>query len=90
MPLIKGMKSTNIWKAFLLNSIASTLILFIALSVKEKFDTFKNKDNEEIIRTTSAKSIGFTLIATFCATMIAYTLMWIIFGFGGSMISSTK
>uniref|UniRef100_A0A6C0JS54 Uncharacterized protein n=1 Tax=viral metagenome TaxID=1070528 RepID=A0A6C0JS54_9ZZZZ len=46
MPLIKGMKSTTIWKA-------STMIIFIAVTVKEKFDTFKNKKDEEIVRTTS-------------------------------------
>ena len=81
MPLIKGMKSTTIWKAFFLNALASTMIIFIAVTVK--FDTFKNKKDEEIVRTTTFKSIGFTLIATFTATMIAYTLMYIIFGYGG-------
>lgn len=29
MPLIKGMKSTTIWKAFFLNALASTMIIFI-------------------------------------------------------------
>ena len=43
MPLIKGMKSTTIWKAFFLNALASTMIIFITVTVKEKFDTFKNK-----------------------------------------------
>jgi hypothetical protein len=89
MPLIKGMKSTTIWKAFFLNALASTMIIFIAVTVKEKFDTFKNKKDEEIVRTTSFKSIGFTLIATFTATMIAYTLMYIIFGYGGGLMVST-
>ena len=85
MPLIKGMKSTTIWKAFFLNALASTMIIFIAVTVKEKFDTFKNKKDEEIVRITSFKSIGFTLIAT----MIAYTLMYIIFGYGGGLMVST-
>ena len=90
MPLIKGMESTSIWKAFFLNALASTLIIFIAVTVKERFDTFKDKKNEEIIRTTSLKSIGFTLLATFVATMIAYTMMYIIFGYGGGMLTGTE
>lgn len=79
------MKSTTIWKAFFLNALASTMIIFIAVTVKEKFDTFKKKKDEEIVRTTSFKSIGFTLIAT----MIVYTLMYIIFGYGGGLMVST-
>lgn len=87
MPLIKGFTSTNIWKAFLLNSIASTLVIFIAVTVKERYDTFTDKKNEEVKRTTNYRSIGLTLLATFLATMLAYTLMYLVFGFGGGMLT---
>jgi hypothetical protein len=90
MALIKGMKSTSIWKAFFLNSIASTLIIFIALTVKEHYDTYKDKKDKEITRATSLKSVGFTLIATFTATMIAYTIMYIIFGYGGGLLVNSS
>jgi len=86
MPIIKGFKSTSVWKAFLLNSFASTLVIFIAVTVKERYDTFTNKKNEEINRSTNFKSIGLTLIATFIASMVAYVFMWIVFGFGGGML----
>jgi hypothetical protein len=79
------MPNTSIWKVFFLKAIASTSIIFIAVTVKERFDTFKDKKNEEIVRTTSIKSIGFTILATFVATMLAYTLMWVLFGFVGEM-----
>jgi ABC-type spermidine/putrescine transport system permease subunit I len=88
MTLIKGMKSTSIFKAFFLNSIASTLIIFIAITVKERFDTFKDKKNNKIVRSSSFKSIGLTILVTFISTMIAYTTMYIIFGYGGGLLAS--
>ena len=90
MPLIKGIQSTSIWKAFFLNALASTMIIFIAITVKQKFDTFKYKKKEEIVRATSVKSIGFTLIATFISTMLAYTIMYVIFGYGGGLLVNTS
>jgi ABC-type spermidine/putrescine transport system permease subunit I len=86
MPLISGMKSTSIWKAFILNAMASTLIIFIAVTVKEYFDTYKDKKDQEIVRTTTFKSISFTIAATFIATLIAYTTMYLIFGYGGGLL----
>ena len=89
MPIIKGFKSTDIWKAFILNSLASTLIIFIAMSVKERYDHYTDKKDQEINRTTNFKSIGLTIIATFFATMFAYSLMWIVFGYGGGLLINT-
>lgn len=86
MPLIRGMKSTNVWKAFLLTSVASTLVIFIAMNVNTRFDTYSDKNNQEVTRTTNYKSIGLTLLATFLSSMIAYTLMYFVFGYGGAML----
>tara|TARA_B110000908_G_C9929380_1_gene303205 strand:- start:143 stop:415 length:273 start_codon:yes stop_codon:yes gene_type:complete len=86
MPLIKGFESTNIWNAFILNSLASTLVIFIAMAVKERYDNYTDKKNREINRTTNFKSIGMTIVATFIASMLAYTLMYVIFGYGGGML----
>lgn len=80
--MFKGMESTSIWKAFVIKAIMSSLIIIIAVTVKEKFDTFKDKKDEEIIRTTNIKSLGVTFVATFVATMIAYTTVWCFFGYG--------
>ena len=88
MPLIHGWKSTNIWKSFLLNSLASALVIFIALTVKERYDTFTDNKNEIISRTTNFKSIGLTILATCLASMIAYTLMYLVFGFGSGLLIS--
>lgn len=88
MPLISGFRSTNVWKAFFLNSIASTLVIFIAMTVKSKLDTFVDKKNpdRDIIRSTNWRSIIFTLVATFGTSMMAFTVMYFVFGFGGGLL----
>lgn len=86
MPLISGFKSTNVWRAFILNSLASTLVIFIAMTVKERYDHYTDKKNNEINRTTNLTSIGLTIVATFIASMFAYTIMWLVFGYGGGML----
>lgn len=90
MPLIAGFRSTSVWKAFFLNSIASALVIFIAINVKSRFDKFtaKKDPDREIVRTTNWKSIVLTLIATFTASMIAFSTMYFVFGFGGGMLVS--
>lgn len=87
MPLIKGFTSTSIWKAFILNSLASTLVILIAVTVKERYDTFTDNKNNKISRSTSTKSLVLTVIATFFATLFAYTVMYLIFGYGGGMLT---
>ena len=91
MPLIAGFRSTNIWKAFILNSITSSLVIIIALIVKNNFDTFSNtkdtkKDTNDVKQQTNFKSIMLTIVATFISSMIAYSTMYFLFGYGGGML----
>ena len=88
MPLISGFKETSIWKAFILNSIVSSLVIIIALTVKSKFDTFSsnNKDTNEVKQQTNFKSILLTILATFISSMIAYSIMYFFVGYGGGML----
>ena len=109
MAFIKNFKSTNIWKAFILNSIATTIIIFVSITTKNYLDHYttinynaslnsKNttKDiidqDHKIIRQTNFQSVLITLLITFSTSMLAYTIMYILFGFGGGMLlpSSTK
>lgn len=109
MPFIKNFKSTNIWKAFVLNSIATTIIIFVSITTKNYLDNYttinyttslnsKNTtkystdQDHKIIRKTNFQSILITLLITFSTSMLAYTIMYILFGFGGGMLvpSSTK
>ena len=86
MPLIENFKSTSILKAFILNSLASSLVIFIAILVKSDFDNYKIIE-KNLIRTTTFKSLLFTLLFTFLSSLIAYTILYFIFGFGGGMLS---
>lgn len=85
MPIIHNFKATSVWKAFALNSMAATLVIFIAITVKGKFDNYVDKDNKQVIRHTTWSSVIFTLFFTFLASMAAYTAMYFTFGFGGAM-----
>ena len=89
MALISGFRSTSVLKAFILNSIASSLVIIIALTVKTRFDTFSNKndkDTQYVKQHTNLKSILLTVTATFISSMLAYTAMYFIFGYGGGML----
>ena len=88
MPLIRGFHSTNVWKAFTLNSIVATLVIFLAMMVKGKFDSYQDEKGRIITRTTNAKSVLLTLLVTFGTSMLAYILMYFLFGFGKGMLDT--
>lgn len=89
MALIKQFKATNVWKAFTLNSIVAALVIFIAMWVKGKLDKYTDKKGDNIDRTTTWQSIVVTLISTFAASFLAFTLMYFIFGYGGGQLVNT-
>jgi hypothetical protein len=90
MPLIQNFKSTNVWNAFILNSIAAAIVIVIGISVKEHFDTYIVDDNNsnKVKRTTNFTSISLTILFTFLTSFLAYTIMYFVFGFGGGMLTS--
>ena len=90
MPLIKHFKSTNVWNAFILNSIAAAIVIVIGISAKEHFDTYIVDDNNsnKVTRTTNFTSISLTILFTFLTSFLAYTIMYFVFGFGGGMLTS--
>ena len=92
-PLFHHFQASNIWKAFVLNSIATTMVIFIALTVKQEFDTYHvvdNDDDDNKKQTSKPKpnfaSVFLTLSTTFVVSMLAYTIMYTLFGFGVGMI----
>ena len=88
MPLIKNFKSTTIWKAFILNSIVSTLVIILAITIKDRMDKYTDKKGKKITRTTDLKILGATILVTFSATLMAYILMYITVGYGGGMLTN--
>ena len=86
-PIIRNFTASNIWKAFVLNSIAASLVILVAIATKKEFDTsFTNINGGG----TNYLGTFFTLITTFVTSMVAYTVLYTIVGFGGGMIAIGK
>ena len=88
-PLIHHFTASTIWKAFVLNSVAASLVILIALTTQKEFDRYNQKDDKDgkTSAGTSVMGLIVTLLATFVASMVAYTTMYVLFGFGGGMIA---
>lgn len=76
-PLFNDLKATTIFKAFILNSIVSSLSIITALYVNKAFDRYYNHTGKNII---------ITMILTFITSFLTYTIMYFIFGYGQAMI----
>ena len=91
MPLIKGFYSTNVWNAFLLNALAASIAIVVAVGVKMRFTTYIDEKGTEYRQLggtfNNSKSILAMFLATFIATFASYTLLHFIFGFGGGLLS---
>jgi uncharacterized membrane protein len=82
MAIFSNFKSDTLWKAFILNSLTATITIYIAIILKEYLDKVnKDKNNDWF------NSI-IILIITFCTSMITYLIMFFLFGFGISLIST--
>ena len=79
LPLIKNFKATTFKKAFILNAISSSIIASVAIMVKDRLDQY----TEYHINV----KIGLTFIITFFITLISFSIMYILFGFGGGMLA---
>ena len=78
-PLIKNFKANTYVKAFILNAISSSIIASVAITVKDRLDQYTKYDiNLKII---------LTFIITFFITLISFSFMYILFGFGGGMLA---
>ena len=97
MPLIHGLRSTTIWKAFFLNSLASTIIIVLAIYIKGALDkytlgdvtedtTHAGKDKGKVVRTSPWYSVLITAVVTFIVTYASYALLYWIFGYGGGQL----
>lgn len=76
-PLIKNFKATNIFNAFILTAIFQTILLSI---------TFSTKDFVQKYQTNEFWRWTISIIYIFILTLISYTIMYLIFGFGGGML----
>jgi uncharacterized BrkB/YihY/UPF0761 family membrane protein len=85
MPLINNFYATNVWYAFILNSILTSVIIVVSITTKQALDNFVYKDADQDNKTTFG-NITLTFIVTFIISMISFSLMYFIFGFGGGLL----
>lgn len=86
MAIFEGFRATNIWNAFVLNSIVAALVIFVGMMAKDQYDTWQDKHGNYITRTTTGKSAIFTLMATFVASFASFVAMHLLFDYGHGML----
>ena len=91
MVLIHHFKSTTLWKAFILNALTTSLVILIAIIVKRRLDEDLNVNPNQPVQKSSFNwySITVTMLITIGTSLIAYLMMYVVFGFGGGMLAST-
>lgn len=96
MPIIKNFLATNVWKAFILNSILTSVIILVSVTSKQYLDSYiiidnnedDKKGNNKIVHKTNFKSLMISLLLTFTISMLSYTIMYFTFGYGSGMLVS--
>jgi hypothetical protein len=86
MPLFEGFRSTNVWNAFVLNSLVAAIAIVIAIVVKGSLDTYKDEKGNEVKRISSIGNILATLLITFGASMLTYTFFHFTLDYGKGML----
>ena len=76
-PLIKNFKSNTIFNAFLLSAIFQTILLSLTLSTR---DILKKYETNEFLKWL------FSIIYIFIITVLSYTIMYLVFDYGGGML----
>ena len=88
MPLVTNLQPTNIWNAFILSSIATSVIIIVTITLNnylKKVKFIKNHENKNL----DMLGISITLVSGFIISMISYTIMYFIFGYGKNMVQIT-
>ena len=76
-PLIKNFKANNVFNAFILTALFQTILLSLTFSTQ---DIVKKYETNEFWRWT------ISIVYIFIITIISYTVMYLVFGFGGGML----
>lgn len=76
-PLIKNFRANNVFNAFILAGLFQTILLSLTFSSK---DLVQKYQQNEILK------LLISIIYIFIITIISYTIMYLVFGFGGGML----
>jgi hypothetical protein len=95
-PITTKFRATNLWKSFLLNALASAFIASVASEIR--FRLGNEKDSLYILLNswTPGKQLSedvlyaFTFFVSFVACILVYNVLYLLFLFGGGMLTSNK
>ena len=93
-PLTTVLRSTTFFKAFLLNAVASAAIAAFAIAMRDQLekgvvlDFFKNRYGVKSLM--ESTKIAIVFVATLLCAMIVYNLLYLLFAFGGGMLTHVK
>jgi hypothetical protein len=77
-PLIKNFRANNVFNAFILAGLFQSILLSFILSTQ---DLVKKYETNEFWRWI------ISIFYIFIITIICYTIMYLVFGFGGGMLA---
>ena len=81
--IIKGLRATSYAKAFFLNGLATALIALVAIEVNNYLNKYKD-GMDPFYRGC------ITFISAFTIAVIIYSILYLVFGFGGGMLASNN
>jgi len=83
-PIFKGLRATSIFRAFILNAICIAIIAVFTVEIKDVIDQYENNIHSKSLR------VFILFLLSLLVAIMSYGFMWMLFGFGGGMITSTK
>lgn len=78
-PLIKNFRANTVFNAFVLAAIFQTILLSLTLSTRDFIQNYQK--NPQL-------NFWISILYIFFLTLISYTIMYLIFGFGSGMLVS--
>lgn len=79
-------ESTTVWRAFFLNSLATTIAIAAAMLIKKHVSKYVDKNGNDIRDVTTRCDMAITILVTFIASFASYALLHVLFNFGGGML----
>lgn len=78
-PLIKNFRANTVFNAFVLAAIFQTILLSLTLSTRDFIQRYQ--ENPQL-------NFWISILYIFFLTLISYTIMYLVFGFGSGMLVS--
>lgn len=93
LPFISNFRSTTLTKAFILNAFVTALITIFAIELRRLFDNEKSVIYGYVNNWYGSKSlsniqiVNVVFVATFFAAVLVYIMMYVIFHYGGGLLT---